>query len=276
MSTSTPQPPLEHAGEEQDDRGLSSFRPIRLRKAADEIVSVVVNAIRGGLYEPGDRLPRERELAERLEVSRTTIREAFRILERAGIVSVRRGNNGGVFVRTRSIGPSVLEAIEGESWVNLRALLQTRRVLETSCGLLAGQNATPEELEELERLVELLAELIDDPAESVAVDQQWHLKVAYASHNPMLAGFVDQMLRALITVSRQLPVGYSDLSNAVENQRHTQAAIRSGNPSRIEASFDRHLGSLEEHLLGTRLGRPRLRRAGVRGGDPEGRIRDTS
>lgn len=243
--------------EEEDDRGLGHFRPIRLRKAADEVVSVVVNAIRGGLYEPGDRLPRERDLSEQLEVSRATIREALRILERAGIVSVRRGNNGGVFVRSRSIGPSILEAIEGESWVNLRALLQARRVLETSCGVLAGKHASAEELEELEQLVALLAELQDDPVESIAVDLQWHLKVGYASHNPLLAKFVDEVLRLLGAASRQLPFGHIELAAAVDNQRDTLAAIKSGDPQRIEAAYDRHLGSVEEHLLGTHLVQPR-------------------
>lgn len=236
-----------------DDRGLSAFRPIRLRKAADEVVFVIANAIRGGLYEPGDRLPRERDLAARLDVSRTTIREALRVLERAGIVSVRRGNNGGVFVRTRLIAPSVLEVIEGESFVNLRSILQARRVLETTCGVLAAQHATPEELAELERLVELLVDLVDDPAEFVAVDLQWHLKVGAASHNPVLAGFLDDLLRRFGAFSRQLPIGHIDLRQGIANQRHTLEAIRSGNPARVEASMDDHLGSLEEHLLGTRL-----------------------
>jgi GntR family transcriptional repressor for pyruvate dehydrogenase complex len=249
--------------DEEDDRGLSSFRPIRLRKAADEVVSVLVNAIRGGLYEPGDRLPRERELAERLEVSRTTLREAFRILERAGIVSVRRGNNGGVFVRSRSIGASAQEAIVGESWVNLRALLQARRVLETSCGLLAAENATPEELAELERLVDLLGELADDPDEGLAVDLQWHLKVGYASHNPLLGKFLDEVLQGVTTVARQLPFGHIEMRDAAKNQRHTLDAIESGEVKRIEASFDRHLGSLEEQLLGKRLARARLPRLSV-------------
>lgn len=246
-----PRPQLSDAHEH--DRGLSSFRAIRLRKAADEVVSVIVNAIRGGVYEPGDRLPRERELADRLEVSRTTIREAVRILERAGIVSARRGNSGGVFVRTRSINPSVLEAIEGESWVNLRAVLQARRVLETACALLAAQHATAEELQELERLADLLPELLDAPDEYIAVDLQWHLKVGHASHNPVLAGFLDDVLRRLGMVARQLPVGHINLSQGIENQGDTLAAIRSADKARIEASVDRHLGSLEEHLLATRL-----------------------
>lgn len=95
--------------------------------------------------------------------------------------------------------------------------------------------------------------LQDDPVESIAVDLQWHLKVAYASHNPLLAKFADEVLRSVGAASRQLPFGHIDLADAVENQRDSLEAIRSGDATRIEASYDHHLGSLEEHLLGTRL-----------------------
>lgn len=250
-----PPPTVAHAGQ-AEDRGLSMFRPIRVRKVADEVIFVITNAIRGGVYHPGDRLPRERELAERLEVSPTTIREAIGVLERAGIVSVRRGNNGGVFVRTRFIAPSVLEAIEGESFVNLRVLLQARRVLETSCSVLAARNATEADFADLEQLLELLAELTEKGEaadEIVAVDLQWHLRVGVASHNPTLAGFLDEVLRTLGALGRQLPAAHIRLLDGVSNQRHTLAALRSGDTALIEASVDHHLGSLEEHLLGTRL-----------------------
>src|SRR5687767_14011293 len=73
------------------DRGLTAFSPITLRKASDEVLAVLVDAIRGGLYEIGDALPPERDLAERLNVSRKVLRDAIDELRQAGIVTVRRG-----------------------------------------------------------------------------------------------------------------------------------------------------------------------------------------
>src|SRR3990172_12269812 len=97
---------------DESDRKISVFRPLRMRKAAEEVVAVIVDAIRGGIYEPGEKLPRERDLAAALEVSRAVVREAVGILERAWIVTVRRGVNGGIVVETRWIPKEVIAAIE--------------------------------------------------------------------------------------------------------------------------------------------------------------------
>src|SRR5262249_6487237 len=82
--------------EESADRGLSAFKPVQLRKAADEVLAALIDAIRGGLYRPGDLLPRERDLAEQLEVSRTVVRSAIDTLRQAEVLSVQRGRRGGI------------------------------------------------------------------------------------------------------------------------------------------------------------------------------------
>src|SRR5215469_6838034 len=77
------------------------FRPVRAGNAFEETVERLLTAIKLGLAEPGSRLPPERELAERLEVSRDTLREAIRALQRSGYVESRRGRYGGTFVNAR-------------------------------------------------------------------------------------------------------------------------------------------------------------------------------
>ena len=68
----------------------------------------LVDGIRAGVAPPGTRLPRDRELATRFGVSRPVVREAIDLLRRAGIVEVRRGNRGGVFVRSLAIPTELL------------------------------------------------------------------------------------------------------------------------------------------------------------------------
>src|SRR5579859_450210 len=105
-----------HAGVDRvDDRGLSAFRPLLMRTAADEVIAVLANAIGGGLYGEGDLLPRERDLAERLGVSRTVVREALAVLRRAGVVTVRRGVAGGTMVASLAALPQVLSNLHGPS-----------------------------------------------------------------------------------------------------------------------------------------------------------------
>jgi GntR family transcriptional regulator, transcriptional repressor for pyruvate dehydrogenase complex len=239
------------------DPRLAAFKPVRLRKAADEVVSVIVDAIRGGLYEPGEKLPREVDLAARLEVSRTTVREAVGAIQRAGIVTVRRGRKGGAVVVTRSIPPDVLAAIEGESNANMRSLLETRRILEVASARLAAQRGTERDFLDLEGLVEMLEGLLREPEEFIAADVLFHIRVAEASGNTYLARYTRATLHQFSTVRVRYPIGRIDLRRGIENQRRTLDAIKSRNVKQIEAAIDDHLGSVEEHFLGERLSHSR-------------------
>lgn len=236
-----------------DERGLAAFRPIRVRKVADEVVTVIVDAIRGGLYEPGDRLPREADLAAKLEVSRTTVREAISTLQRDGIVSVRRGNNGGGIVATRSISAAVLAAIEGESHATTQSLLEVRRSLETTAAMLAVSRATESDLAELRRLTALLPDLIDHTDEFLAVDMEFHARLAETSGNEMLAEYVRETLRRYELKRRHLPVGHVEWAKAIRLHQDTCAALEGRDPGQVAAALDEHLGAAEEHFLGERL-----------------------
>ena len=78
--------------------GMPVWRPVRGGNAFEITVSRLAQAIRLGLVSEGERLPAERELAERLQVSRVTLREAIRALREAGFLESRRGRSGGTFV----------------------------------------------------------------------------------------------------------------------------------------------------------------------------------
>ena len=82
------------------------FRPLRSGNAFEETVERLLQAVRQGVVNPGERLPAERELAVRLGVSRVTLREAIGSLREAGYLCSRRGRGGGTFVVARPAAPS--------------------------------------------------------------------------------------------------------------------------------------------------------------------------
>ena len=142
------------------------FRPVRAGNAFEETVERLLQAIKLGLVQAGDRLPPERELAAQLRVSRMTLREALADLQRAGYVESRRGRRGGTFVRYVPADAAVpaagaLERARSHT-VDLEDVLGLRRVLETG----AVELAAARELTELEaaRLRERLAECATGPA----------------------------------------------------------------------------------------------------------------
>jgi GntR family transcriptional regulator, transcriptional repressor for pyruvate dehydrogenase complex len=235
------------------ERGLDAFQPIRLMKASDEVLAVLLDAIRGGLYEIGDLLPRERDLSERLEVSRTVVRRAVDVLRTAGVVQVRRGNGGGIAVASTANLGQVFASIQGGTRADRRSLLETRRALELAGSVLAARRLADGDVTELQRLVALLETLLDEPAEFYEVDVRFHLRVAELSGNEFIAQFVRSTFARLAAIRAQFPVAHVELGTALENQRRLLATLTGGTEAEILAEVDRHLADFEEVLLGERL-----------------------
>ncbi|MCX6432553.1 MAG: GntR family transcriptional regulator [Actinobacteria bacterium] len=117
---------------------------------------VIIDAIRGGVYGVGDFLPRERELAAQLEVSRPVLREGLNVLINAGILVVSRGPNGGAKVNSVEHLAKVQSQIRGDSISTLRDLLEARRFLETWGFVKCGERASDRDLEDLTVLADQL------------------------------------------------------------------------------------------------------------------------
>jgi GntR family transcriptional repressor for pyruvate dehydrogenase complex len=239
-----------------EPNGGAVFRPLYLRRAADEVVAVIVDAIRGGAYAVGDALPKERELAEQLGVSRPVIAQAIATLRNAGIVTSRRGARGGTFVTSVDALSSVMRGLRGPMRDNIRAILETRRGLELTAGLLAAQHATDEQLAELSALADELETAVKDrrpTAETWDIDIRFHQHVATVSGNRPLARFLNLILDDLTHTREEFPFGHVARDTAVRNQRaHADALVRR-DPRLIVEAVDRHLASLEEVYLGERL-----------------------
>lgn len=262
MSSTTAQPSPSPARRQPEDRGLSAFRPVRLRKASDEVVAVLIDAMRGGLYLPGDLLPRERDLAARLDVSRDVVREAIETLRRQGIVSSRRGRHGGTVVESLRNLSLVQASLTGETTANLRSLLELRRMIETPAALLASQRGSREDFARLRALVDELVRAGDrPPGENLELDARFHVAVAETARNDALARTVRATLDQILWIRSFFPVGRVELHRASSNQEETLAAIVSGDRERVLRAVDRHLGAFEEVVLGFTLGSPSLETA---------------
>lgn len=218
----------------------------------------LVDGIRAGVAPPGSRLPRDTELASRFGVSRPVVREAIDLLRRAGIVDVRRGNRGGVFVRSLAIPTELLTERTRLGLEEIRQLLEARRTIETTCALLASERATAADLDGLAALAEGLEETRQSPEDFIELDVRFHLRLAALSGNVPLERFLAAVFRDLAAVRTQYPVEYGDMDTAIDYQRDTLSALRTREPERILASIDRHLGGLEGHFLGRSI---ELRRA---------------
>lgn len=138
---------------------------------------------------PGDRLPTEKELAELFDVSRSTLREAMKVLRAENVVEIRQGS--GTFV---SAGTGIGEDPLGLHFTDQEQLLQNlfevRMLIEPQIAGLAVQRATPQDIQNLERLVEEMEWNETRSAATAELDVQFHTAVAQCSHNDVLVRVV--------------------------------------------------------------------------------------
>ncbi|CAM5665060.1 hypothetical protein SANTM175S_06325 [Streptomyces antimycoticus] len=128
-------------GSAADDRLAPVLRPVRAGNGFEEALEQILQVLRLGLVPDGGRLPAERELADRLRISRVTLREVLKVLQDQGLVESRRGRYGGTFVRAR---PEPAQGGEDElrrrvAAVDVEDTLRFREVLEVgAAGLCAA------------------------------------------------------------------------------------------------------------------------------------------
>jgi len=189
------------AGGEPADHAIG-LGPIKSTRIYEEIVRQVKQLIADGRLKSGDRLPPERELAEKFVVSRTSVREALRALESLGLIEIRPGE--GTFVRQVSIDALVapLALVMTSQREAIGELFEARRLLEPAIAALAASRATPEEVQEMERILDDQAREVAAGRTGLAQDAAFHTAIGTAAHNRAITRIVHAIMD-LLTQSRE-------------------------------------------------------------------------
>jgi GntR family transcriptional repressor for pyruvate dehydrogenase complex len=177
--------------------------PMQVPKASDVLATELRERILSGEYPEGTPLPPERELVVQTHMSRTTVREALRILEVQGLIRIKAGRAGGAFVQhpgEDSVADSLELLIRGRR-IRLTSVHETREAIEPPCARLAARNRLPAELHRLEAANEAIA-ASDSLDTFLEANIDWHVAVAAASHNEILTGIMIALSRAIYTTTR--------------------------------------------------------------------------
>jgi len=179
---------------------------------------------------PGSRLPKEEELADRLQVSRIVIREAMKILEDRGVVEVRAGR-GTVTVAPRPdrVKESLLRLFRDQPMPTIRDmeyLLELRQVLEETTASLAAVRASAEDLAEIETALREMKQEDGDVDRIVAADLRFHRSLMRAAHNP----FIEMVLDPLMEVFLQQIKLTNSFNTGWEQHRNIFLEIQARNP----------------------------------------------
>ncbi len=175
-----------------------NLSPVPTQKASESIYQQISELIMSGQLAPGDRLPSERAMMEQLQRSRPTIREALRMLERAGLIKTIPGSNGAIVTEPSTTSfEQPLENMIAMNKISPSELLEVRELFEKTAVQWAVERRTEENLQELKEAIEASEKVGDDFAEFVKHDVAFHTAIAKAAHNE-LAGMISKVCHQMV------------------------------------------------------------------------------
>lgn len=216
----------------------------------EEVIGVINTMIRNGEIKPGERFPAERTLAQKLGVSRNTVREVLNYFEAIGLASTRRGS-GTYLVDDSETLQKVMEARSILEQYNWTEMVQARRVLEIGIVRIAAQNANREDKLALRNALKVVdatslnAKTDEGLMEHLLADFNFHRQIARSTHNTMLIE-LQFMMKTVMLSSTKVWKTVTDTYD-VANPAHARIveSISNNDPDAAEEAMETHLQHME-------------------------------
>ena len=216
-------------------------RQYKAGSTAEVVLGKIRRMIEVGELKLGDRLPAERQLAERFKMSRGSLRAALHSIAGMGLLQFRHGS--GTYITD---GPPVLS--EGPLSLLARLhgftddeMFEARRQLEVGVAGLAAERATPEQHAIMLAHVNGMAETLKDPQKYLVHDLAFHREIAAASNNPILGALVEMVSTILYRQRRQTVSHARDLGDSLAMHRRIYRAIAAGDATKARDAMNEHL-----------------------------------
>lgn len=230
------------------------FKPVKAKKIYEEIVEQIKHLMAGGNLKPGDKLPAERDLAERLQVSRASVREAIRALEMMGFVEIHPGD--GTFVRNTNTNDIIqpLAMFLAVEKTSLLEMFEIRRTFEAATARMAAERASDDEIVQIWNALENMRAGFNahDSERGEEYDIAFHYAVAEATHNGLLIRLFRtisaEFTGSVSAARRQLYIDEHNPRKIIEQHLRIYEAIKAHNPDEAEAAMREHLEYAENEM----------------------------
>lgn len=226
---------------------ISKIEPQKRRYelVADKLQEFIVQSH----YNEGDLLPTERQLTEMLGVSRTVVRESFKILTQKGLLEIRPGKGAVVTRPNTDVIAGMIELqlsfTKGDTQTKL---VEVRRTLETEIAALAATRRRKADLQYLEETVATMESNRDSQALCNQADLNFHLGLAQASHNE-LYGILLAPIRDLLYQAMERVFDVKNATNeAIAHHQRILACVKAGDGARARQEMNAHLDQFERVL----------------------------
>ena len=229
---------------------LDNFQAIRIESPVDKIIRQIRELITSGQLSPGDKLPPERKLAERLGVGRSNVRDAIKKLEFYGILKTLP--QSGTIVA--GMGITALEGLISDVLKiensDFASLVETRVLLETESAKLAALRRTDQDIKDIKEALEAYSNKVKANEQAVEEDLMFHLKIAEASKNAVLKSLMLIITPDIINNFIQLEVCKDDrISTALGEHEVILKHIIAKEPEKAAEAMRIHLKDVSEYSL---------------------------
>ena len=224
------------------------FETIRKNKVYEEVAKQIERLVLTRL-QPGDKLPSERELAEMLGVSRSSIRDAIRSLELVGLVEPRQGAGTVVREITSEVLVTPLSSILAHKRQLVGELLEFRKMLEPALAARAAAHATAERLSAMEEILARQAEKLSHGQLAIEEDSEFHYTIAMASNNTVVLRILDILMDLLRETRARSLQRKGRPEKSIAGHRKILAAIKRRDAAAAETAMRQHLKDIEQIVV---------------------------
>lgn len=221
---------------------MDNFQAIVIEKPVDKIIKQIKQLIASGQLKPGERLPAERILAEKLGVGRSYVRQAINKLEFYGLL--KTSPQSGTYVSGYNIRilEGLLTDVINLNFDDFAALIEVRYYLELTIAKLAAGRRTNEDILEIQKALDQYEKRVQNGSSAVEEDMFFHLKIAHASGNAVYESILLILLPDLIRqITEKQICGKGRANRALEEHKKLVKAIESGSPEEAEKAMAEHL-----------------------------------
>ena len=221
-----------------------SIKPIKQKRISDQVFDQLREHIFRGQLKPGEKMMTERELADIMKVSRTTVRDAIQRLVAMGLVVQKQGQ--GTFVGTYKTGQKnpIIQAIEDQN-TSLEELLEVRMGLECNAAALAAKRADESDVKAMDLSIKEMEKEVSLGRLGNEADANFHMAIAYASKNPLhiliMRNFHDYLLHGIRENLISLYEEPANIEVILMQHKNILRSIRSRKPEIAYEAMQNHI-----------------------------------
>lgn len=249
------------------------FETVKANRISQNIVEQIRGAILSGELKIGDRLPPEKDFAKHFGVSKSSLREAYRVLEAYGLLEIRQGMSGGAFVKEIDL-TTVKDSIVSYFFFQnpgIREYTQIRTFIEPQVVKICAEKITEKDLKYLEDNIAAMEQAQDGESFLSDLDSAFHKYLVDITENKIISLIVESVQTALINIKQMVHTDKEFLKMVCDSHKKIVNALRERDPAKASKAMLDHINEVEKGMLASKNGTMIITEKGLLKQDQESR-----